>query len=248
MWDPHTGELLRGLTGHSSSIKIVAFSPNGGTLASGDHNGTIRFWDVATGELLNTIETEAEEISAVVYSPDGKTLVSTDNHGDNGICFWDVDTGELLKTITAEERALSVAYSPDGRTLASGGFGKISVWDVATGERLKIFTGHVKDPVHSVAYSPDGRTLASGCRDSTIILWNLEKMKTLSILSTILPLISGLCLSNVFAQANPMLGLPPGAVNRIGKGRVNANKVFSGWHETRYRKYYRYLDLRRADR
>ena len=175
LWNPHTGELLRGLTGHSSSIKIVAFSPNGGTLASGDHNGTIRFWDVATGELLNTIETEAEEISAVVYSPDGKTLVSTDNHGDNGICFWDVDTGELLKTITAEKRALSVAYSPDGRTLASGGFGKISVWDVATGERLKTFTGHVKDPVHSVAYSPNGRTLASGCRDSTIILWNLEK-------------------------------------------------------------------------
>ena len=91
-------------------------------------------------------------------------------------------TGELLKTITVEAGAYSVVYSPDGSTLASGGLtklasgglGKLSIWDVATGERLKTFIGHI-DPVSSVAYSPDGRTLASGCRDSTIILWDLTK-------------------------------------------------------------------------
>ena len=73
-------------------------------------------------------------------------------------------------------------------------------------------------------------------------------MKTLSILLIILPLISGLCLSNVFAQANALLGLPPGAVNRIGKGRVNAIKYFPGRHEARRCKHYRHLDIRRSDR
>ncbi len=175
LWNPHTGELLKVLTGHSSSIYTVAFSPNGGTLASGGDNSTICFWNVDAGELLNTIETEADTIDSVVYSPDGKTLVSTGNNGEDGIRFWDVDTGELLKTITVETAAYSTAYSPDGRTLASGSLGEISVWDVATGERLKTFTGHIEDPVHSVAYSPNGRTLASGCRDSTIILWDLTK-------------------------------------------------------------------------
>ena len=68
--------------------------------------------------------------------------------------------------------AYSVVCSPDGSTFASSGMGELSVWDVATGKLLKTFTGHI-DPVYSVAYSPDGRTLASGCRDSTVILWDL---------------------------------------------------------------------------
>ena len=71
--------------------------------------------------------------------------------------------------------AYSVVYSPDGRTLASGGFGDVSVWDAATGERLKTFTGHIEDSVYSVAFSPDGKTLVSGCRDSTVILWDLTQ-------------------------------------------------------------------------
>ena len=175
MWNPHTGEPLKVLTGHSSdNIRTVAFSPNGGTLASGDDSGTIRFWDVDTGELLKTVETEADTIDSVVYSPDGKMLVSTGNNGDHGIRFWDVATGELRNTITVESGAYAVVYSPDGSTFASGGLGEISVWDAATGERLKTLTGHI-DPVHSIAYSPDGRTLASGCRDSTVILWDLTK-------------------------------------------------------------------------
>ena len=205
----------------------MTFSPNGETLASGDDNGTIRFWDVATGQLLKTIDTEADTIDAVVYSPDGKTLASTSNNGDAGIGFWDVATGQLLKTITAEAGAYSVVYSPDGSTLASGGLGEVSVWDAATGERLKTFTGHIEDPVYSVAYSPDGWTLVSGCRDSTIILWDFNKMKMLNLLLIILPLISGLCLSlNAFAQANALWSLPTGATNRIGKGRVNAIMYF----------------------
>ena len=102
------------------------------------------------------------------------TLACTGDNGADGIRFWDVTTGELLKTIDVEAGADSVVYSPDGSTFASGGLGELSVWDVATGDLLKTFTGHI-DPVYSVAYSPDGRILASGCRDSTVILWDLTK-------------------------------------------------------------------------
>ena len=69
--------------------------------------------------------------------------------------------------------AYSVIYSPDGSTFASGGIGKLSVWDTKTYTIVKTFTGHI-DPVYSVAYSPDGKTLASGCRDSTVIIWDLD--------------------------------------------------------------------------
>ncbi len=175
LWDVHTSKCLISFKTHTRGIYDVVFSPKGSTLASGGDDGTIRFWNAATGELLKTIDTQSDNsIDSMAYSPDGMILACTGNNGDEGIRFWDVSTGELLKTIKAEAGAYSVVYSPDGSTFASGGMGELSVWDVATGDLLKTFTGHI-DPVYSVAYSPDGRILASGCRDSTVILWDLTK-------------------------------------------------------------------------
>jgi len=70
---------------------------------------------------------------------------------------------------------LSVAFSPDGMTLASGDRdGMVILWDTASGEQLRALDGHM-DWVSSVAFSPDGLTLASGSyRDGTIVLWVID--------------------------------------------------------------------------
>ena len=71
----------------------------------------------------------------------------------------------------------SVAYSPDGKTLASGSWDEtIKLWDVATGKVKTKLTGHTHgqtDTVMSVAYSPDSKTLAAGYGYTTIKLWDV---------------------------------------------------------------------------
>ena len=77
--------------------------------------------------------------------------------------LWDVKTGEQKGTLTGHtETVESVAFSPDGTTLAGGSWDRtVRLWDVKTGEQKQVFTGHV-GLVYSVAFSPDGTTLASG--------------------------------------------------------------------------------------
>ena len=193
LWDVATGNLTNTLEEHTGRVESITFSPDGITLASGSSDGTVRLWDMATGSLINTLEGHTGGVSSVAFSPDGNTLASGSGYydeeipddelvwgWDNTVRLWDVATGSLINTLEHTSGVLSVAYSSDGTTLASGSQdNRVRLWDVATGNLINTLQGGG----NSVAFSPDGNTLASGSGDNTVRLWDAATGNLIKILT-----------------------------------------------------------------
>ena len=115
IYDKQTGKELDLLTGHTSRVCSVCFSPDGSILASGSADQTIKLWDPRTSEIKTTLSGHRGTVYSVALSPDGSTLAS--GSYDHTIRLWDLHTGKLKRTLTGHtERIYSVAFNPDGNT------------------------------------------------------------------------------------------------------------------------------------
>ncbi|MHC4572732.1 MAG: WD40 repeat domain-containing protein [Planctomycetota bacterium] len=151
-------------------------SPDTRLVASVSIDYSIRVGSLQTGKVVRRFRGHQGFVEHFAFGPDSRKLASLDDLGE--LYIWDVNSGKPLIKFDSPVRANAIAFSPDGKILASGGRARavkgfipanvtsddgsfaVRLWDAATGKELKRFeTGN--DPVSSLAFSPDGLVLAS---------------------------------------------------------------------------------------
>ena len=163
----------------------LELSPDEQLIAFGGRHGPAEIWHAETGEYLYTLAGEPDtSIYRVAFHPDGSRIATVGD--DNLIRIWDVSTGDVLQSFSGHGEGFSggvlfsgvldVAYSPDGRQLATAGADGIAkVWSAETNELLLTLEGHTAG-LHSLAYSPNGRYLAtsSDSPERGIKVWDTQ--------------------------------------------------------------------------
>ncbi len=192
LWDTGTGKEVVSLGEiKNGGLVGIGFSPDGktlalssrGTIADGDK---IDLWDARTGELKNTIEMDyGRGPPKFAFSPDGKVLAvlyAGDKGRDlkekgiqGGVRLFEVASGKVIQSMRGHTSlAVSVAFSADGKVVATGGDQHdqtVRLWDVRTGKVLS--SSNAGGIVLGVTFSPDGKTVATAQGDGRVLLWDV---------------------------------------------------------------------------
>ena len=224
IWDTKTWKLIRTVYkpperapgDPGDFVSAISFSADGKLLALGSTR--IVLIDPNTsdelGQITASVGASVGPIMCMALSPNGKTVVANGRPGrDRKIIVWEIPTGKILHILDGRSEGRSVAFSPDGKSIAVGaGSRTIQVYDAATGkERFADFQGHYSS-INSVAFTSDRRTLISTEFTGKVYRWNLASKERNG-------LIDGDANSLSFSAGNEKLAMI------AGKGDKMATKV-----------------------
>ena len=178
VWSIVTKEKITTFSPDGGIGGLVAFSPNGKTIAS-TAGRTIILWDIATKQELVRMESKAS-IDTLSISHNGALIAGA---GSDGLVkVWEVNTGKLKNTFNHAGRVTSIAFSPTEKILASGSGDKtVKLWNAITG--TEILTIRRTEVISTVAFSPDGKTLAwiEASPPDTIHLWDVTTRSIIAL-------------------------------------------------------------------
>jgi WD40 repeat protein len=162
----------------SWSTGSLVFSPASDRLAFGDTllaEGDTSLLDLRTGERTFLPRHEGSGVTTLAFSPDGRRLAAGYGLIDTTIRLWEVQSTQLVHQLKGHSTYVSsVAFMPDGNTLASAAFDQtVRLWDVETGQLVRTLLAHA-DAVWTLAVLPDGQGLVSGDCDGVVRIWDLN--------------------------------------------------------------------------
>lgn len=194
VWDISYGRVLYTFARHTDAVRGVAYHPAGHTIVSGGRDAVVTLWNASTGLPRHVVQLKSG-VSCLAFNADGQVLAAG---GEALVYLLNPENGEVQKTFSGHAgRVSSVAVSPDGRTIISGGLdGALRMW--STGGLTSRFRPSLEtrrvNYIWSVAFSPDGRWLAAGA-DSTLLVWDWSTGKLAFNFKSTLNTVSSLAFS-----------------------------------------------------
>jgi WD40 repeat protein len=180
-WDVGTGRRLRVRRGHSQAVSWVTYSPDGEWIASSSYDRSVRLWRTEGDEVI-LLGDHPTNVIRVGFSPDGRRIASASadvyaripNPGRDARLWPSPELAELRVLRAHRGYVYAVAYSPDGRWFATGGWndGVVRVWDAAGAEPL-ITLKAPGGTVGALAVSPDGKLVAARLLEGDVRLWEM---------------------------------------------------------------------------
>ena len=170
VWNLHN-DTVTTLGRHSDTVNSVAFSPDGNFLASGGDDYVLKVWNVHHKHHIATCEQITDrtrsQVKAVTFSPNGSTIATGGRHAK----LWDARTYNEIVTLRHTAWVWAVAFSNDGRLLATGdNSGQVTVWDLQTQRSVTRILAD-SNAVYTVQFSPDAQILAGAGYEGKVKLW-----------------------------------------------------------------------------
>lgn len=179
LWDIDTGKLVCPLTGHTHSVKRLAFDRKGNRLVSGSWDCSIRVWDIRRHGLETSVENFAlkghtQYINGIALSPDGRVVTSSSKDGT--VRVWDTNLRDAYDNNEPFEfthkKVSHLAFSDDGTRLVSAGEdGSFQVWDATAGEKLGNLLQSEDGSAGKPLFSTKNQLWASGHSTGNVCLW-----------------------------------------------------------------------------